>query len=343
MRQFSAPLMLTVALTLGLAGCASRPRAQLDLPVSEAAQELAREQLHRRTAFQVAAYAQAQRRAVKGDCPGARPREPFIIDSSDYYIERYLSAEMRTARAKMGVDHKARVVWVDSGATKNLKVGDVIAELNGRPVDPSDEAALIHVVRSARQDLKPGEPFRVTLEDGTKLSVQGPTACESGLWGQDVSAYPAYTYADLTPHLNLPANLFQQARTDEDLRWLANFSLYVTTSPAAQQRRTKAHIAGVSQAVVGWGLAIIPGMSFVANRSINRTVQFFTLDGIVPEAAMFASKEMAELGANPTLGVEMFARANAKKLDLGTLAMSDAEVEQVRAYARSLRAPNAAK
>jgi hypothetical protein len=334
--------LLLASSLLALTGCASQ-RIAKDIPVSAAAQEKAKVQFQHEVGLLRAAYEQAQRMAAQGYCTEVRPYEPFILLTTGHVKDKQLRDEMRAAYAKLGVDHKARVVWVDPTVTPNLKVGDVVTEINGRDVEPDVPFSPMVAVRKARYDVKPGESIEVELEDGREVKLAGKAGCEAGIHSSYFDPYPHQLGFDLTPGMKLPTNLLKQAQTEDDLRWLAAYALYHTSSPEASSRKTKARLAAAPGLAGYLVLASIPGGGWLSGKYVSKSIIYFGLDGIHMPAAEYATREVHALGGDPARGIEMFARAQAQNLQVGDIATSDEELAQVRALAAALKAGTAPK
>lgn len=332
--------LLLAASLLTLVGCAS-PRIARDMPVPPIVLEQAQVQLQNETGLLRAVYEQAQRMAAHGYCSTVRPHEPFILMTTGHVEATQLSDELRTAYARHGVDHRARVVWVDPTVAPNLKVGDVVVEINGRKIDPEEPYAVMVALRKARHDLKTGEPFKVKLDDGRVIEPIGKSVCEAGVYSTYFDPYPHQMAFDLSPGLKLPTNILKQVGTEDDLRWLAAYALYITSSPEAESRRTKARVAALPGLAGHVALAIIPGGSWLSGKYVTRSILYFGLDGIHVTAAEFATRELHALGADPSRGIEMFANAQAGQMQVGDVVLSDAELASIRALAVALKQGNA--
>ncbi|WP_070400786.1 hypothetical protein [Hydrogenophaga sp. PML113] len=332
-------LILATSL-LALTGCASQ-RIAKDMPISTGAQEQARVQLHNEIGLLRAVYEQAQRMATQRYCSTVQPHEPFILMTTGHVDPKQLSDELRAAYAQLGVDHKARVVWVDPTAEPKLKVGDVVVAINGRDIEPDEPYSAMVALRKARHDLQPDQPFKVKLDDGQSVELLGQPVCEAGVYSTYFDPYPHQLGFDLSPGIKLPTNLLKQAQTAADLRWLAAYGLYITSSPEAESRRTKARIAAVPGLAGHVALAIIPGGSWLSGRYVSKSILYFGLDGVYPTAAEFATRELHALGEDPSPGIEMFARAQAQKMQVGDIVVSDAELASIRALAAALKQGNA--
>lgn len=323
-----------------LTGCASAPRIAKDIPVAPVVQEQARNELAIEAGLQRAAYEQAQRMAAQNYCSPVRPYEPFGLMTTGH-VDSNLSDELRAAYAKLGVDHRARVVWVDSTVSPNLKVGDVVTKINGRDIEPDVPYFLHYATRKGRYDLKVGESLDVKLEDGRSVKIVGKAGCEAGVLSSYFDLNPHQMGFDITPMVKLPTNLLRQAQDEWDLRWLAAFAMYITSTPEAESRKTKAQM-GASVGLVGHVvLAIVPGGSWLSNQTVQKSILYFGLDGIYETAAEFATREVHALGGDPSRGVEMFARAYEQKLQVGLIEFTPEQLDKVRKLALDLSAGTA--
>lgn len=321
-----------------LGGCASTVSLDKDVPVSPAALSEARKTINKEIGFQVAAYELSQSMLAERYCKNEiRPAIPFAMASTGY-VKEGLTDEARAALRQLGVDSKARVIWVDPNVSPNVKVGDEVAEISGFEIGMGDVHKFRMPPRQARHKTDLGKPFKVELADGRKIMVQGPDACEAGTFASAFDPFPHQMGFDLTPGFRIPPNLFHQADSQADLQWLAAFAMYVTSTPEAEARRFKAKAANVAMLPVVFVAAFIPFGDYLTGKGITKGTQYIGYDGIFENAAEFATRTVhAKTGGAPMLGIEMFAKAVSKNLQVGEIVYTPEEMARLRKLAVNLR------
>lgn len=339
----SSPLRLAlVALaSMLMVGCAST-RIPKDMVVSPEVMQDTRDKLAIEVGYHSSAYQQALRMGARGYCSSTYPIEPFVVMSTGYIDDHVLPVEKRAAYATLGVDEQVRVVWADPTVTPNVKVGDIVKEINGRKMDGDDENSLFAATRRGSLGMKAGESFKVELKDGTKLIIEGKEGCEAGIYGSFLSTLPYQMGFNLSPAFKVPTNLLAQARTADEQMWLAAFASYLTSSPEAESRRFKARVALTPVLATGVFLTIVPGGSWLTNKTTEKTIMYFGMDGIENPAAEYATREVHELGGDAARGIELFAQAQAKKLQVGDMVFTEEQLNRARKLAADLRSGTAA-
>lgn len=325
-----------------ITGCAFQPVVPKDVPVSAADSAKAKEQIAQMVGFTVATYYEAQHVAkLPGWKCRVTPYEPFIL-MSDGTPGTRASDAMRAAYAKTGLDQHARVMWVDPSVSPNLKVGDEVKSIDGRSINTGDFYSMQVATRGARQYDNAKEPLKVVLEDGKTLEITRPNnGCDA-----DITSYyfyhPQWTMFNMTPAFWLPNNVLKVAKST-DYQWLAAFSFYITSSPEADSRRSKFHVASVPILATKLIGDFIPFANLLTSGIIPSMEVHMGLNGIYANAAEFAERDSFARGSDPAAVPEFFTRANEQKISFGPgiPEFTDKELKAMRTLAAQLKAGNA--
>lgn len=327
--------LLLAAGALLLSGCSTLVQPKAGVEPSQEDMAWAQEVIHKEVAYKSSLYHQAIDLAADGFCDDPRPLEPFILSTTGYAPEGLITDGQRVALDRLGMGAQPRVLWVDPTINSELKVGDFVTDIMGY-TDFSQINAFQVFTRKHRYNLGKGKPLPVILADGRKLEVPRKIGCELGSPNPLITRLFSHTsYIDLTPRIEFAPLVSSEAKTDDELAWLAAFALYAGTSDEALSRRTKMRVALVAQLPASMVLQIIPfGMK--AQEQIYQTILTkIGADDLYLEAAKFATDQLRRYGLNPMAGYDLTARV-LPKAQVPLLFFKDATPEilqELKAYA----------
>jgi hypothetical protein len=294
-------------------------------------------------------------------CDSTTQIEPFVL-LSVYSMRRRLSdSDMKLFRAVTGMDEKWRVVWADEGAPDDLKVGDVVTAINGRPlpgggtsfefsalfrggsVVSNDDQGFWDVMLKARQEAAAGQPMRLTLEGGRKLDVETQKGCAGSVTASSFDSDPDTFWRQGNKRAKIPANAMIEAQDRDEFRWLAAFGTYFQASQSAIKAVQKSE--GVSNGfLVGKILSIaVPGAGMLLSAAEAQAEKAIAVDSIVGSADLFANEVVASLGGDPAAGLRLSERMLERGMKVDAVLMDDLRRSNSAEHARRVRLLQAAQ
>ena len=362
-------MLRLVASLLAGAGAAAIALAQSPVPVSVAVslqvpelafeRDLYKTRFEHEVAFRGAAIEVAW--AAEKVCDSTIEIEPFVL-LSVHSLRRSLSdSHMAVFRQVTGMDEKWRVVWLDEGAPDEMKLGQAVLAVNGRPLPHGgtriemnawfrggsiltrDDQAFWDVMLVARQEARGGKPMVVTLEDGRQLPVDTQTGCSGSVTASSFDADPDVFWRQGNTRAKIPANAMLEARNRDEFRWLAAFGTYFQASQRAIQRVRQAD--SVSNGfIVGKVLMLaVPGAGLLLSAAEAQAEKALVVDSIVGDADLFANEVVAAMGGDPGAGLRLSERMLSLRMKVDAVLMDDFRRSNAAEHVRRLNALRSAQ
>jgi hypothetical protein len=321
--------------------------------------ELFRTRFEHEVRFRAAAIEVAW--AAEALCVATTQIEPYVLWSVNSMRRRLAAGDMQLFREITGMDEKWRVVWADEGAPDELKVGDAVAAVNGRPLPAggtslelgallrggspvtNDDQGFWDVMLAARREAAAGKALQLTLEGGRRIVVETQKGCAGSVTASAFDNDPDTFWRQGTSRARIPANAMIEARDRDEYRWLAAFGTYFQASQgaiAAVQR-----VEGMSTGfLVGKILSIaVPGAGMLLTAAQAQAEQAIAVDGIVGSADLFANEVVAALGGDAAAGLRLSERMAAKGMKVDAVLMDEFRRSSAAEHARRVKALQAAQ
>lgn len=339
-----ARVLASAALALVLGGCATwtldrSVRAKPE-DVAYIAQEIERAARYQQAVHEVSTFA-ADR------CPQQAAREPFMLLTLGHMGRHYGMERYAAYWEAGGFDEHLRVLWATPGS--GLRRGERVLRINDIDIGPGDIplARYLDATSRARDAALEGKPYRVTLEDGRTVDVPVRKACRTLTHAMPL--FEANDQVEVTPALHgaivLPRNAIHEARTEDEYRYLAGVAVYLSASEAARNRR-RGGLAMQAGALVGITALIVamPVVGIVANPVVsavtNQGANALQRAGMSVQAAVFASRIVADMGGDALAGLALVGRLQASGLAAPSVLLTQEEATLVRdALAQPAPAP----
>ncbi len=259
-------------------------------------------------------------------CQATSQIEPFVLSSVHALKKRLSDLDLRLFREVTGMDEHWRVVWADEGAPDELKIGDVVTAVNGRNLPEggarfelgalfkggsmisSDDQGFWNVMLQAREEAAQPRVMSLTLADGRKIEVETQTGCAGSVTASSFDTDPDVFWRQGTRRAKIPAHAMLEARSRDELRWLAAFGTFFQASQASIAAVQRSE--GVSNGfLVGKILALaVPGAGMLLSAAEAQAERAITVDSIVGGADLFANEVVAALGGDPGAGLRLSER-----------------------------------
>jgi len=294
-------------------------------------------------------------------CDATTQIEPFVLLSVHAMRRRLSDPEMALFREVTGMDDQWRVVWADEGAPDELKVGDVVSHVNGRPLGGSgtriemgallrggsamsnDDQPFWDALLKARQEAQAGKPMVLTLAGGRMLEVDTQKGCAGSVTASAFDNDPDTFWRQGTLRVKIPANAMIEARDADEFRWLAAFGTFFQASQGAIDASQRSE--GVSTGfLVGKVFSIlVPGMGMLLTAAEAQAERAIAVDGVVGRADLFAGEVVASLGGDPRAGLRLTERMLAQGMKVDVVMMDELRRSNAAEHARRVRALQAAQ
>ncbi len=259
-------------------------------------------------------------------CQATTQIEPFVLLSVHALKKRLSDQDLRLFREVTGMDEHWRVVWADEGAPDELKTGDVVAAINGRALPEggarfemnalfkggsmlsSDDQGFWQVMLQAREEAAKKQVMTLTMADGRKIDVDTQIGCAGSVTASSFDTDPNIFWRQGTRRAKIPANAMIEARSRDELRWLAAFGTFFQASQSAIAAVQKSE--GVSNGfLVGKILAVaVPGAGMLLSVAEAQAEKLIAVDSIVGSADLFANEVVAALGGDAGAGLRLSER-----------------------------------
>lgn len=327
-----------------LAGCApwkvDKSVAPSDVDVASIRQEIQQVRDFQRSVYEVSTFAVDR-------CQSKTLREPFTLMTlgsvSDVYSKEKIAAYWKAA----GLDETFRVFWAADDSP--LKAGERVVELNGDEIENNKTGMgeyplakyINYTIKARAAAYEDGKPYLVRREgDETALAVPLKPACRVLVWAMplfddsDYSEIPTNAYSAVV----LPPNAIRLARSVDEHRYLAGLAVYYSAS--AQASAGQAGNLGV----LGLGAVAVIAMPLlypVVGPLAQGLGGAVATGGMMMNAAKFSTQLLADMNGNPSAGLELMARLDARKLGATRVLLSADEREELKKFiAVGLAAPS---
>ena len=294
-------------------------------------------------------------------CDTTTQVEPFVLLSVHSIKQRMSEPDMKLFREVTGMDDQWRVVWADEGAPDELRVGDVVTAINGRPLPAggtrfemgalfrggsmvsNDDQGFWDVVLQARQEAVEGKPMVLTVGDGRKLEVETQKGCAGSVTASSFDADPDIFWRLGNKRAKIPANAMIEAKNADEFRWLAAFGTYFQASQNAIKAVQKSEGASTGFTVGKILLLAVPGAGMVLSAAEAQAEKAIAVDSIVGSADLFANEVVAALGGDPAAGLHLSERMLAQGMKVDAVLMDDFRRSNAAEHARRINAIQAAQ
>ena len=294
-------------------------------------------------------------------CQSTSQVEPFVLLSVHALKKRMAEPELRLFREVTGMDEHWRVVWADEGAPDDLKIGDVVTAVNGRRLPEggarfemsalfkggsmvsNDDQGFWDVMLQARAEAAGKQVMTLTLADGRKTEVETQTGCAGSVTASSFDTDPDIFWRQGNRRAKIPANAMLEARSRDELRWLAAFGTFFQASQSAIAAVQKSE--GLSTGfLVGKILAVaVPGAGMLLSAAEAQAERAIAVDSIVGSADLFANEVVAALGGDVGAGLRLSERMLALGMKADAVLMDDFRRSSAAEHVRRIKALQAAQ
>ncbi|MFY9514017.1 MAG: hypothetical protein WAQ05_23895 [Rubrivivax sp.] len=294
-------------------------------------------------------------------CDNVTEIEPFVLWSVHSLKKRLSGKELELLKQATGMDDKWRVVWMDESAPDELKLGDVVTAINGKPLPggssridlgglfkggsmvASDDLGFWEVVLKAREQSAEGTPMTLTLADGRQLQVDTQTGCAGSVTASAFDADPDQFWRQGAQRAKIPANAMLEARSRDEFRWLAAFGTYFQASENAIGRARSSEDRSTAFVVGKILMLAVPGAGMLLTAAEAQADKALAVDSVVGSADLFANEVVAALGGDPSAGLALNERLLAQGSKVDALLMGESRRSNAAEHARRLKALQAAQ
>ena len=289
-------------------------------------------------------------------CQATSQIEPFLLLSVHALKKRMSDLDLRLFREVTGMDEHWRVVWADEGAPDELKIGDVVTAVNGRKLPEggarfemgalfkggsmisNDDQGFWDAMLQAREEAAKQRVMSLTLEGGRKIEVETQTGCAGSVTASSFDTDPDVFWRQGTRRAKIPANAMLEARSRDELRWLAAFGTFFQASQSAIAAVQKSE--GMSNGfLVGKILALaVPGAGMLLSAAEAQAERVITVDSIVGSADLFANEVVAALGGDAGAGLRLSERMARLGMKADAVMMDEFRRSNTAEHVRRLKA-----
>lgn len=294
-------------------------------------------------------------------CQATTQIEPFVLLSVHALKKRMSERDLQLFREVTAMDEHWRVVWADEAAPDELKIGDVVSAINGRRLPEggarfelsalfkggsmlsNDDQGFWDVMLQARDEAAKKQVMTLTLADGRKLDVDTQTGCAGSVTASSFDTDPDIFWRQGTRRAKIPANAMIEARSRDELRWLAAFGTFFQASQSAIAAVQKSE--GVSNGfLVGKILAVaVPGAGMLLSAAEAQAEKAIAVDSIVGSADLFANEVVVALGGDAGAGLRLSERMLAQGMKADAVLMDDFRRSNAAEHVRRIKALRAAQ
>jgi hypothetical protein len=242
-----------------------------------------------------------------------------------------------------------------------LKLGDVVTEINGRRLPEggarfemsalfkggsmisNDDQGFWDVMLKAREEAAAKQVMTLTLADGRKIEVETQTGCAGSVTASSFDTDPDIFWRQGTRRAKIPANAMLEARSRDELLWLAAFGTFFQASQSAIAAVQKSE--GVSNGfLVGKILAVaVPGAGMLLSAAEAQAERAIAVDSIVGSADLFANEVVVALGGDVGAGLRLSERMAALGMKADAVLMNDFRRSNAAEHVRRIKALQAAQ
>ena len=288
-------------------------------------------------------------------CDDTTEIEPLVLWSVRS-MRNSLSAHQQTLFTQAtGMDEHWRIAWLDEGAADALKVGqrvlainkrllpapgvkvELTALLRGGAAMTADDEAFWAVLHQARDEANHGSVMTITLDGGREVRVATQTGCAGTVTASAFDNEPQNFQRQDGRRSKIPGNALLEANSTDERRWLAAFGTYFLASEGAILRQRSSDSAA-NAFLIGKVLSLaVPGAGTVLSAMEAQTQRTIQVDGLVGGADLFANEVVLALGGDPSVGIQLSDRLQAKGIAADVLVMSPFRRSNAELHLRQLR------
>ena len=289
-------------------------------------------------------------------CQATTQIEPFVLHSVHALKKRLSDLDLQLFREVTAMDGHWRVVWVDESVPDELKVGEVVTAVNGRTLPEggarfemsalfkggsmisSDDQGFWDVMLQARDEAAKKQLMTLTLADGRKVDVETQTGCAGSVTASSFDTDPDIFWRQGNRRAKIPANAMLEARTRDELLWLAAFGTFFQASQSSIAAVQKSE--GVSNRfLVGKILALaLPGAGMLLSAAEAQAERAIAVDSIVGSADLFANEVVAALGGDAGAGLRLSERMASLGMKADAVMMDDFRRSNTAEHVRRVKA-----
>ena len=288
-------------------------------------------------------------------CDDTTEIEPLVLWSVRS-MRNSLSAHQQTLFTQAtGMDEHWRIAWLDEGAADALKVGqrvlainqrllpapgvkvELTALLRGGAAMTADDEAFWAVLHQARDEANHGSVMTLTLDGGREVRVATQTGCAGTVTASAFDNEPQNFQRQDGRRSKIPGNALLEANSTDERRWLAAFGTYFLASEGAILRQRSAD-STANAFLIGKVLSLaVPGAGTVLSALEAQAQRTIQVDGLVGGADLFANEVVLALGGDPSVGIQLSDRLQAKGIAADVLVMSPFRRSNAELHLRQLR------
>ncbi len=288
-------------------------------------------------------------------CDDTTEIEPLVLWSVRS-MRNSLSAHQQTLFTQAtGMDEHWRIAWLDEGAADALKVGqrvlainqrllpapgvkvELTALLRGGAAMTADDEGFWAVLHQARDEANHGSVMTLTLDGGREVRVATQTGCAGTVTASAFDNEPQNFQRQDGRRSKIPGNALLEANSTDERRWLAAFGTYFLASEGAILRQRSSDSAA-NAFLIGKVLSLaVPGAGTVLSAMEAQTQRTIQVDGLVGGAYLFANEVVLALGGDPSVGIQLSDRLQAKGIAADVLVMSPFRRSNAELHLRQLR------
>jgi hypothetical protein len=294
--------------------------------------------------------------AAEALCDSTTQIEPFVLWSVHALRRRMSDADLALFRDVTGMDERWRVVWMDEAAPDDMRLGDVVVAINGRPlpgrstrfdlgavfrgasVVSVDDQDFWNVVLQARAEAKAGKPYTATMASGRVLTVETQGGCAGSVTASAFDADADIFWRQGTQRAKIPANAMIEARSSDEFRWLAAFGTYFQASKSAMDKVQQSEGRSTGFLVGKILTMTVPGAGMLLSAVEAQAEKSLTVDSIVGSADLFANEVVAALGGDAAAGLNLSQRMAALGMKVDAVMMDDFRRSNAAEHARRIKA-----
>ena len=294
-------------------------------------------------------------------CDDTTEIEPLVLWSVRS-MRQGLSAHQQTLFTQAtGMDEHWRIAWLDESAADELKPGQRVLAVNQRPLPAPgakleitavlrggsamtvDDQAFWTVLHQARDEANADSSMTLTLEGGREVKVATQTGCAGTVLASAFDNEPQNFQRQDGRRSKIPGNALLEARSRDERRWLAAFGTYFLASEGSILRqRTSDNTANAF--MIGKVLALaLPGAGTVLSAVEAQAQRGLQVDGLVGGADLFANEVVMAMGGDPSVGLQLSDRLQAKGVAADVLVMTAFRRSNVEIHLRQLKDIEAAR
>ena len=288
-------------------------------------------------------------------CDDTTEIEPLVLWSVRT-LRKPLSAHQQALFTQAtGMDEHWRLAWLDESVPDELTLGQRVlavnkrllpapgarielgAVLRGGSLMSVDDQAFWAVMHQAREEANADSAMTLTLEGGREVRVGTQTGCAGTVIASAFDNEPQNFQRQEGRRSKIPGNAMLEARSTDERRWLAAFGTYFLASEGGVLRQ-RASDNAANAFLIGKVLSLaLPGAGTLLSAMEAQTRRTIQVDGLVGGADLFANEVVMALGGDPSVGLRLSDRLQAKGIAADVLVMSGFRRSNVELHLQQLR------